>query len=70
MLNRATNITAETIHKFILVNDQLNGQIPQTLRRVEGLKEMGEVASQPGPDYASLFGSVELCDCPGLPLDP
>jgi hypothetical protein len=63
MLNRATNIASETIHKFILVNDQINGQIPQTLRRVEGLKEMGEVASQPGPDYASLFGSVELCDC-------
>lgn len=64
MLNRASSITSEAIHKFILVNDQLNGQLPQTLRRVEAAAEMGEVALQRGPDYASLFGSLELCDCP------
>ncbi|MEA2235091.1 MAG: hypothetical protein QOD83_4907, partial [Solirubrobacteraceae bacterium] len=63
MLNRASSITSETIHKFILANDQINGQMPQTLRRSEAPKEMGEVAAQRGPDYASLFGSVELCDC-------
>ncbi|HVG22227.1 MAG TPA: neuraminidase-like domain-containing protein [Blastocatellia bacterium] len=63
MLNRASSISSETIHKFVLVNDEINGQIPQALKRSEAPEEMGDVATRRGPDYASLFGSVELCDC-------
>jgi Tc toxin complex TcA C-terminal TcB-binding domain/Neuraminidase-like domain/PA14 domain/Salmonella virulence plasmid 28.1kDa A protein len=63
LLNRAASITSETIHKFSLVNDPINGQIPQILKSLAVPKEMEDLAARPGPDYASLFGSVELCDC-------
>lgn len=63
LLNRAASITSETIHKFSLVSDPINGQIPQTLQSMAVPKEMADPAARPGPDYASLFGSVELCDC-------
>jgi hypothetical protein len=64
MFNRASRISSETIHKFVLLNDEINDQSPPAFRRSAAPKEeMEEVAAQQGPDYASLFGSVELCDC-------
>jgi receptor-binding and translocation channel-forming TcA subunit of Tc toxin/virulence plasmid A protein len=63
MLDRANSIAAETIHKFVILNDQINGQIPQTLKLQKAANEIGDVGLTRGPDYASLFGSVELCDC-------
>ncbi|MEV5745367.1 neuraminidase-like domain-containing protein [Microbispora rosea] len=61
--NRAVAVDSALVNAHILLNDLVNGVHPEAVVASGELEVIRQTVAGHVPDYASLFGSVELCEC-------